>query len=87
MWSSMSKKGPIFDNSTFYQIEVRGRVDVDWLKSFVSSAEISINEAEQTDEITWLSLQTDQTGIIGLVRSLHALGLTILQLRIAPKGG
>jgi hypothetical protein len=83
----MSKKEPIFDHFTSYQIEVRGRVDVDWLKSFVSSAEMSIDETEQMDEITWLSVQTDQTGIIGLIRSLHTLGLKILQLRIAPNRG
>ncbi len=30
----MNNAQPIFDPTTHYRIEVRGRVDVDWLQSF-----------------------------------------------------
>ena len=36
----MKNAQPIFDPATHYRIEVQGQVDVDWLQSFDSSAEI-----------------------------------------------
>ena len=84
----MSSKNaqPIFDLATHYRIEVRGRVDVEWLRSFDSSAEISVDEARQMEDITVLSVQTDQAGIVGLVRRLHGLGITILKFQIVSIG-
>ena len=78
----MKNIGPIFDPATHYRIEVRGRVDVEWLQSFDSSAEIIVDETRQMEEITVLSVHTDQSGIVGLVRRLHGLGMTIQQLQI-----
>ena len=78
---------PIFDPTTHYRIELRGRVDVDWLQSFDSSAEVSVDETRQMEEITVLDVHTDQSGIVGLVRRLHGLGMTILQLQIVPSEG
>jgi len=78
---------PIFDPTTHYRIELRGRVDVDWLQSFDSSAEVSVDETRQMEEITVLDVHTDQSGIVGLVRRLHGLGMTILQLQIVSDGG
>jgi hypothetical protein len=78
----MNNVHPIFDSATYYQIEVRGRVDVDWLQSFDSSAEISVDETRQMEDITVLKVHTDQSGMVGLVRRLHGLGMTILQLQI-----
>lgn len=83
----MNNAGPIFDPATHYRIEVRGRVDVEWLQSFDSSAEISVDETGQKEEITVLNVHTDQSGIVGLVRRLHGLGMTILQLQIISDGG
>jgi hypothetical protein len=35
----MNNAGPIFDPTTRYRIELRGRVDVEWLQSFDGLAE------------------------------------------------
>ncbi len=82
----MNNAKPIFDPATHYRIEVQGRVDVDWLKS-ASSVEILVDEARQTEGMTVLDVNTDQSGIVGLVRRLHGVGITILQLQIVPGGG
>lgn len=78
---TLNKAQPIFDPTTHYQIEVRGRVDVEWLRSFDSSVEIIVDETRQLEETTVLSVHTDQAGIVGLVRKLHELRMTILQLQ------
>jgi hypothetical protein len=78
---------PLFDSATHYQIELRGRVDVEWLQSFDGSAEISVDETRQMEDITVLKVHTDQSGIVGLVRRLHGLGITILQLQVVLSEG
>ena len=83
----MKNAQPIFDPATHYRIEVHGHVDVDWLRSFDSSVEISADEARQMEDITVLNVNTDQSGIVGLVRRLHGLGMTILQVQIISDGG
>ena len=74
----MNNAGPIFDPTTHYQIEVQGRVDVEWLQSFDRSVEILVDATGQMEDITVLKVHTDQAGIVGLVRRLHGLGMTIL---------
>jgi hypothetical protein len=83
----MDNAGPIFDLGTHYRIEVKGQVDVEWLQSFDSSAKISVDETGQREEITVFRVHTDQAGIVGLVRRLHGLKMTILQLQIVSQGG
>lgn len=83
----MNNPQPLFDSTTHYQIEVRGRVDVEWLQSFDSSAKVSVDEAGPREEITLLDVHADQAGMVGLVRRLHGLRITILQLEIVPQGG
>jgi hypothetical protein len=78
----MRNAKPIFDQATHYRIEVRGRVDVEWLRSFDSSLEIFVGEIKQDEDLTVLGVRTDQAGIVGLVRRMHALGMTILQILI-----
>jgi hypothetical protein len=78
----MNNAQPIFDPTTHYRIEVRGRVDVEWLQSFDISAEIVVDETRQMEDITVLDVHIDQSGIVGLVRRLHGLGITIQQLQI-----
>ncbi len=78
----MNNGKPLYDPATHYRIEVQGRIDVDWLKSIDGLAEICINDARQMEDITVLIVQVDQSGIVGLVRRLHGLGITILQLQI-----
>ena len=83
----MDNVKPIFDPATPYRIQVRGRVDVEWLQSFDSSAEISVDETRQVEVITVIKICTDQAGIVGLVRRLHSLGISILHLQIASDCG
>ena len=83
----MNNAQPIFDSATHYRIEVRCRVDVEWLQSFDSLAEISVDETRQMEDITVLKVHTDQSGMVGLVRRLHGLGMAILQLQIVSDGG
>ncbi len=83
----MNNIKPLFDPATHYRIEVRGRIDMDWLRSFNSSWEFSVDEARQMENITVLDVHADQSGIVGLVRRLHGLGMTILQLQIIQKEG
>ena len=82
----MKNTQPIFDPATHYRIKVQGRVNGDWLQSFYSSAEIYGDETRQIEDITVLHVHTDQSGILGLVRRLHGLGMTILQLQIVSEG-
>jgi hypothetical protein len=78
----MKKAQPIFDSTTNYRIQVQGRVDVEWLQSFDSSVEIIVDETGQMEGVTVLSVHTDQSGLVGLVRRLHGLGMTIRQFQI-----
>jgi hypothetical protein len=73
---------PIFDPTTHYQIELQGRVNKEWLQNFNSSFEIIADDSRYQEDITVLIVYTDQSGIIGLLRSLHGLGMTILQFQI-----
>jgi hypothetical protein len=83
----MNNEQPIFDPATHYRIELRGRVDVEWLQSFDGSAEISVDETRQMEDITVLNVHTDQAGIVGLIRRWHGMGLTILRFQIIQKDG
>jgi hypothetical protein len=60
-------------------------VDPGWLQSFDSSAQSIIEESTQLEETTVLYVNTDQSGIVGLVRSLHGLGITILQFQMITR--
>ena len=82
----MKNAQPLYDSATRYRIALHGKVDVAWLESFDSSMEIIVDDVRQADgqmeEITVIGVQTDQSGIVGLVRKLHGLGMTILQLQV-----
>jgi hypothetical protein len=83
----MKNAQPLFDSAAHYQIEVQGRVDVEWLQSFDSSVEIIVDETRQMEDISVLDVHTDQSGIVGLVRRLHGLGMTIRQFQIISEEG
>ena len=78
----MDNAQPLFDSATQYRIEVRGQVDVGWLQSFDGSAQVSSDEIRQMENITVLNVHTDQSGIVGLLRRMHGLGMTIQQVQI-----
>ena len=83
----MKNTQPIFNSATRYQIELQGQVDVEWLQSFDDHVEIIIDEANRMDNTCVLEVHTDQSGIVGLVRRMHGLGMTILQVQIISEGG
>ncbi len=58
-----------------YRIQVDGRVDGNELNA-LSPLEIRVERVEA--ESTWLSVLTDQSGLIGLMRHLHGLGFVFL---------
>ncbi len=68
-------------------IVMRGRVNGEWLQGFDSSADSKDCETRQMEDITVLNVKTDQAGMVGVVRRLHGLGITILQLEIVPNRG
>ncbi len=73
---------PAFDLAARYQIELQGQVDAEWLQDFDASTEIVKEEPAQSKDVTRLSVHTDQAGLVGLVRQLHGLGLTILKVQL-----
>ena len=78
----MNNIQPIYDPATGYLLEVQGRIDVEWLQSFDSSAEIASDETTQIEDLTIIHVHTDQSGVVGLIRRLHGLGLTILKIEL-----
>jgi hypothetical protein len=78
----MKQTEPIFDPATHYGIEVRGRVDAEWLRSFDPATEILVDDSGQVQDSSVLHLYTDQSGLIGLLRRLHSLGMVIQQVQI-----
>lgn len=78
----MKNTQPILDKSTRYRVELRGQVDLDWLKSFAENVEVISIETAQQDDITVLIVKDDQSGIVGLLRRLHGMGITILNVKI-----
>jgi hypothetical protein len=81
----MKNAQPLFDTTTHYRIEVQGRVEVEWLQSFDSSAEVIFAEIGRMEDFTVINVHTDQAGIVGLVRRLHGLGMTILKFQIVKR--
>lgn len=81
----MENTHPLFNSATHYRLEVQGQVDADWLQSFEPALQIQVREAGQSQGVTVLDIYTDQSGIVGLVRRLHGLGLAILQVSIVTE--
>jgi hypothetical protein len=76
--------GPSLELSTHYRIQVKGAITVPWLKGFGGLGWLLSDEAEVEGECTVLHAHTDQSGMVGLVRELHGLGVTILQVQVIP---
>ncbi len=60
-----------------YGIQVDGRVNANELNA-LSPLEISLERVDA--ESTWLTVLTDQSGLIGLLRHLHGLGFVLLSV-------
>ena len=65
------------DDLSYYQIVVRDPVSETDLNR-LSPVQVVVAQVDPT--ATRLSVQTDQSGLIGLMRHLHALGFVILAM-------
>lgn len=64
-----------------YCIEIRGWVEQDDIKA-MSPIELRVERADK--DATRLTVTTDQSGLIGLMRHLHARGLVLLSITCDP---
>ena len=55
---------------------------MEWLQSFEDSIEIINDEMAQVKDMTIINVHTDQSGVVGLIRRIHGLGLTILKVEL-----
>ncbi len=60
-----------------YRIQVAGGLDEGKLNAW-SPLELKVERIEA--DSTWLSIETDQSGFIGLLRHLHGLGFVFLSI-------
>lgn len=60
-----------------YRVRIAGRVDESELNTS-SPLEMRVERVEV--DSTWLSVHTDQSGLIGLMRHLHGLGFVFLSM-------
>ena len=66
-----------------YQVEVRGQVDEN---AFNASSPLQVTvvqvdaDEEHPSASTLLTIYTDQSGLIGLIRHLHRLGFVLLSV-------
>ncbi len=60
-----------------YLIQLRGQLELGEVNAM---SPIQMTLVQLTEEGTRLSICTDQAGLIGLLRHLHALGLVVLSL-------
>jgi hypothetical protein len=60
-----------------YKIQIYGQVKEEDIHP-TSPLQFMIDRVEETNTI--IKLQTDQSGIIGLIRHLHALGLVLVSM-------
>ncbi len=57
-----------------YRVQVAGRVDEHEVNT---SGPLEMKVESVDADSTWLSIHTDQSGLIGLVRHLHGLGFVL----------
>ncbi|RRR72653.1 MAG: hypothetical protein EI684_09915 [Candidatus Viridilinea halotolerans] len=62
-----------------YTLRCRGRLDADFLADYCpAGTTLTIGQ----ESFTLANLHTDQAGVLGIIRSLHNLGCTLLALTI-----
>jgi hypothetical protein len=81
MMSNLPGKGRPMEDRRTYQIKVHGQIDEDDLNA-ISPFRIRLVSARET--ATRFTVQTDQSGLIGLLRHLHGRGLIILSISCKP---
>ncbi|MBN2676791.1 MAG: hypothetical protein JXR32_01870 [Anaerolineaceae bacterium] len=70
------------DERLVYQIEIQGLVDE---KELNANSPLLLKVVQAKAESTLLSLRTDQSGLIGLLRHLHTRGYMLISLQIEKK--
>lgn len=71
-----------FNDVRTYKIQIHGRVEEADIDAS-SPLPFTIEPVEEVN--TTLTLQTDQSGIIGMIRHLHGLGLTLISISFTSK--
>jgi hypothetical protein len=66
------------DDICAYLIRLRGRVDEDEINA-MSPLQLTVKEVDVAS--TLLTVNTDQSGLIGLMRHLHGLGFVFLSVK------
>jgi hypothetical protein len=64
-----------------YEIRVRGEIDVSWLKGFGEMDGEPESIAGEDHPSTLFKIVADQTGLVGLIRRLHGLGVVLVSVR------
>jgi hypothetical protein len=65
-----------------YRIKLRGKVET---RDINVNSPLHLNVERLDQGATLLSVHTDQSGLIGLMRHLHGLGFTLLSVDCVPK--
>jgi hypothetical protein len=66
------------DDICIYQMKIRGKIDAVDFNAF-SPPELTVDWDQDT---TYLTFQTDQSGLIGFIRHLHGCGFILLSIHI-----
>lgn len=64
-----------------YEIQVYGHVDDSWLDLFGEAKLHSEILADNSQVTTFSNVVMDQSGLVGLIRRLHGLGIVLISIR------
>lgn len=65
------------DDVRTYNVQIYGWVEETDINP-TSPLWLTVAQKEETS--TWVTLQTDQSGLVGLIRHLHGLGLVLISM-------
>jgi hypothetical protein len=60
-----------------HKIQIYGRVEAEDINR---SSPLQVKIEQEGDEHTFITVRTDQSGLIGLIRHLHGLGLVLVSM-------
>ncbi len=58
---------------------------MEWLQDFDSSTEIINDDLAQVKDMTIIHVHADQSGVVGMIRRIHGMGLTILKVELLAR--
>lgn len=70
------------NDTRIYRIRLRGRVDADEVNAM---SPLQVAGVSASAEATLFCVRADQSGLIGLMRHLHALGFVFLSVDTDPE--